>query len=373
MSSLLVDQYVYNIPSNTVIIHGTSKLIDGSQASREMTSACLSSPVTIQLVLNQDVASLFVLDETEITLSLNLICPTDQGVGGSLEYDTSQFFTVNADHPIIRQFIPTTDLEALPPNITIRLPTQKVVKARAVGLTYSKCLDYFQCDDYVLEINFPELVFTSQFNFTIEMKTTNSVDNERFCNQNQLLKANCGKSCFSFISFNGLNQRILLGNAITLSCNQFIICFYPYNRIKTDKGWKMVRNITQNDHLVSHDGQSYKVNRIFCLPVFQVTRFIKFPTGCLKEDVPLRDCYLTPEHMVKTHLGCLNAEQYYRKYKDSHGVEKVDLYSEHIYSFEVVTKTKNIYVDYEGLPSRVWSLEEKDQLKEQLEHFRSSR
>ena len=360
--SFTVDQYVYNIPSSTVIIYGSVSLNE--------TKVCISSPIKIQFVLNSDVSGFFILDKDEISLSLNLICSSEK-VAGSVEYDTSQFFTVNADHPLIRQIIPSNQ-DTLPPNITIRLPTQKVVKAKAVGLTYSKCLDYFKCSDYVLEIDFPLLTFTSQFNYTIEIKTTNLVTNQKFCRQSQILKTNCGKSCFSFISFSEIGNKINLANIITLCCNNTIICFYPHNKIKTLNGWRYVKDINREDYLLTTDPipKSYRVNRVFRLPIFRVIKFIQFPENCISEGVPSGTCYLTPEHMVKSRLGVFSAEQYYQRFRDSHGIQKISLYTEHIYSFEVLTKVKDIFVDYEGLPSRVWSLDEKEGLKKQLSEAR---
>lgn len=359
MSSFQIDQYVYNIPSRTIVIYGFCKL-----ANPKFT--CLTSTITINLVFSQNISSIVIIDVSDIILSVNLICPGDQISNGTIEYDTAQFLTVNADHPLIRQIIPLTNLEALPPCITIRLPTQKVIKVRPVTVSYSHCLEYFKCTDYVLKIDFPTINFTNQFNFSLELRTTKQFENYH----NQILKTNCGGSCASAFVFNSYHQKINLLNNITSTTNQIIICFYPHNKIKTNRGYIPVREVTSQDWLVSINGEKFKVNQVFSLPIFGVIPFIKFPVNCISQNVPNSMCFLTLEHMVKTQLGTLNAEQYYLKFKSSHGIDKIDLYTDYIYSFEVLTKTLNVYVEYQGLPARVWSLNEKDDLKRQLNDFK---
>lgn len=364
MSFFYIEQYVFNIPSKTVIVFGTIKINSFDN------QLCLTSSIKLNLVFNNDISKLLILQPESVSLILNLICPNEQTIGGSIEYNTEQFLNVNSDNPLISQLIPITNINDLPPNITIRLPTQKIIRSRAIELSYSKCLDYFQCQDYILELTFPEMVFTSQFNFTIEFKTLDQSSD--MCNLSQIIKNNCGKNCQSNVNFPELNMnKIALGNPITLKCNQTIICFYPWNKIKTDKGWKLVNKINTPDSLIEHSSQKcYSVKQVYRLPINSIIKFVTFPINCFGDNLPFKTCYLTPEHMVKTPFGCLNAQQCYEQMSNSHGIRIDYLFTDYIYAFEVNSQVSDIYVEYEGLLARVWSLNEKNQLKQQLEIYK---
>ena len=54
-----------------------------------------------------------------------------------------------------------------------------------------------------------------------------------------------------------------------------VICFYPYNSIKTKLGWKYVKNLVNSDYLETNIGL-VKINQIFKIPQFDVITFIKF-------------------------------------------------------------------------------------------------
>lgn len=355
-SSFTIDQLVFYEPNCTLVVSGFVKV--------PQTFKCQTSTITINLIFSGDITNLILFNSNNVTLALQLICPNEQ-VDTSIEFDSSQFFTVNADNPFIRQVVPCS---TIPANFTIRLPTQKIVKERAISMNYSKCIDYFQCQDFVLTINFPSMTYTSQFNFTLEIPTKSNIDTKLFCKNLSILQNNCGNSCFSFWQFNLVPKpfKILLKNSKLLSCHQKIICFYPYNRIKTDKDWKFVKNISIGDKLLSKTNKLYQVNNIYKLPIYNAIDFIKFPQYSIDGECPINDCYLTPEHMVSTKFGNMNAQQF----SDINNfVHKISLYTEHIYSFEVKSTESNIYINYEELPARVWSINEKHELKKELSKY----
>jgi len=358
--SFTINQFVYNIPASRLFISGESFIPNDNG------EICQCGLLTIYLVVNANLADFLILDSSSIILNLHLICP-NVDYGGSFEYDTSQFFTVNSDHPIVGQVLP--GVESLPASITLRLPAQKVIKVRPLSVHFYKCIDYFTCPDYILEIRFPRVCITDQLNFTLEFITTQSESNKSLCGSLQIVKNNCDQMCLSEITIN--HHRVFLQNNITLTCQQKIICFCEYNRLQTVNGWKLVKNVQVGDVLLTLEpkNKTVKVSRIYQLPIFNVIRFIQFPANCFEPNMPSQMCFLTPEHMIKTKLGNFNADYYQKTYELSHNIQSVQLYAEHIYAFEVETTQKDIFVDYEGLPSRVWSLNERENLKSELAHL----
>lgn len=364
------DKLVYNSKLNFITIYGYVNTGD--------IGTCFNYYIKMQIVISNGhcICERLTSNPEDTSISLYLIFPNEH-VNGTLTYDSVQFITANGDNPIIKQVIPYVLSNQ---NITIKLPTQKVISSKALTVSCQKCIEYFTCDEYLLEFSFPLMSSTAEFNFGIIIKTkpdSECPDCSPECNNVNILPKSCGGGYKTNITitdpsnYTARSVKIIYPKSLTPlpMTDAKVICFYPFNSIKTNSGWKYVKNLVNTDFLVTNVGL-VKINQIFKIPQFNVIPFIKFSKNGIKDGVPINDCYLTGEHFVSTDYGNFNANEYYNLFNKTHKIEQVDLYTDFIYSIEVVSLKLNIYCNYDGLSARVWSINEKNDLKKQLDRFK---
>lgn len=366
-----IDKFVYNSKLNLMTFYGYVNTCE--------TGTCFNYYINIQMVIcnGSCICNKLTSNPEDTEISLYLIFP-DEHVNGTLTYDSVQFITANGDNPLIKQVIPDAKQGK---NITIRLPTQKVISSKAARVSCQKCVDYFKCDEYLLELGFPLMTSTAEFNFGIRINTKSESDctdcgnGENNCDTVTIMPGNCGgyyKTNMTITTTPNYARSSVITiytTASTPMTDSKVICFYPYNSIKTKLGWKYVKNLVNSDYLETNIGL-VKINQIFKIPQFDVITFIKFSKNSIKLNMPINDCYLTGEHYVSTDYGNFNASEYYNLFSKTHQIEQVDLYTDFIYSIEVLSSKLNIYCDYDGLSARVWSINEKSELKKQLDRFK---
>jgi hypothetical protein len=374
MSSITVDQFIFNYAPNATA-SGPIFTIHGFGTIGGIECECIQTTSTYLFVINKNVCRYLNVPESNVNLTLTLNCPepTDCSTRSARFAPNDDFFTIGSDNPLIEQLGIGRAIHNSKRDVTVRLPVSKIVKATAGSVEFKKCVDYFSCDEYCFEVRFPELSYTEAFEFSIEIISCSS--DSTICDMGvEILATNCSGNIKSGITLNKTGEMICIPNDVPLKCVFREICFYGFGMIividRGEKVWKYVKDIKKGDVMVTYySNKEFKVNRVFKMPQYKPVEFVKFGKNCVQDGMPLADAFLTKEHMVKTPLGIANSDYYAKTFK-SKNIKHTMLYTDHVYTFEVNTPQTGIYVNYNGLPSRVWSLNEKSELKEQLLKFR---